>query len=57
MDIPEGTLLSQAKAGREASEGDRKQLKMINAYLFDQTNHAIAYRARLISLRFYVPVF
>jgi len=27
MDIPEGTLLSQAKAGREASEGDRKTTK------------------------------
>lgn len=33
-----------------------KQLEMINAYLFDQTNHAIA-RATLISVRFYVAAF
>ena len=60
IEIPEGTPLSLGKTRKLDAKHQKavvKQLKMINAYLFDQTNHAIAYRARLISLRFYVPVF
>jgi hypothetical protein len=56
MDIPEGTLLSRGKARRLDAKHQKavvKQLKMINAYGFDQTNHAIAIRARWISVMFY----
>jgi hypothetical protein len=58
MGILEGMVLARAK--REGGEAKYqkevvKQLKMMNAYLFDQTDHATAITVMLMSLRFYVP--